>query len=93
MKTAPSKAKSRKASQPFDVIKVGSISIPICANNNIIPKRDPQTGAILYENLPDGKRKALVKHQSAICRANYGNEEPLPSQRHVGWTCARRRFD
>ena len=66
MKTNLSKVKSRKASQPFEVVKAGSISIPIYAHTNIIPQRAPQTGAILYETLPDGKRKALVKYQSAI---------------------------
>jgi integrase len=66
MKDDPSKAKSYKTSQPFDVVKVGSISIPIYVHTNIIPQREPQTGAILYDNLPDGKRKARVKYKSDI---------------------------
>jgi len=66
MKTDPSKAKSHKTSQPFEVVKVGSISIPIYAHTNIIPERDPQTGAIFYDSLPDGKRKARVKYKSDI---------------------------
>jgi integrase len=71
MKTDPSKAKSHKTSQPFEVVKVGSISIPIYAHTNIIPQRDPQTGAILYKSLPGGKRKALVKYQSDIYTVAY----------------------
>jgi integrase len=71
MKNDPSKAKSHKTSQPFEVVKVGSISIPIYAHTNIIPQRDPQTGAILYDSLPDGKRKARVKYQSDIYTVAY----------------------
>lgn len=71
MKTDPSEAKSRKTSKPFQVIKEGSISIPIYAHTNIIPKRHPQTGAILYESLPDGKLKALIKYQSVIYTVAY----------------------
>jgi hypothetical protein len=40
MKIASSKAKSRKTSQPFEVVKEGSISIPIYVHTNIITKRD-----------------------------------------------------
>ena len=50
---------------------MGSISIPIYAHTNIIPQRDPQTGAILYETLPDGKLKARVKYQSDIYTVAY----------------------
>ena len=50
---------------------MGSISIPIYAHTNIIPQRDPQTGAILYDSLPDGKRKARVKYQSDIYTVAY----------------------
>jgi hypothetical protein len=67
MKSTPSESKNRKTREPFDVVKVGSISIPIYANTNIIPQRHPQTGKILYETLPVGdnsKPKALVKYQS-----------------------------
>ncbi len=64
MKTTPSKAKSAKTKEPFEIVKEGSISIPIYANANIIPHRHPQTGAILYESLPDGKLKARVKYQT-----------------------------
>ena len=71
MKTDSSKSKSRKTSQPFDVVKEGSISIPIYAHTNIIPHRHPQTGAILYKTLPDGKLKARVKYQSDIYTVAY----------------------
>jgi integrase len=82
MKTDSSKSKSRKTSQPFDVIKEGSISIPIYAHTNIIPHRHPQTGAILYETLPDGKLKARVKYQSDIYTVAY----------YVGTKRVRRKF-
>jgi len=71
VKTNLSQAKSRKTSQAFDIVKAGSISIPIYSHTNIIPQRDPHTGAILYESLPDGKRKALVKYQSTIYTVAY----------------------
>ena len=71
MNTNPSETKNRKTNKPFEVIKAGSISIPIYASTNIIPKRHPQTGAILYESLPDGKLKALVKYQSIIYTVAY----------------------
>jgi integrase len=71
MKSDLSQPKSCKSREPFDVVKVGSISIPIYANTNIIPQRDPQTGVILYDSLPDGKRKARVKYQSDIYTVAY----------------------
>ncbi len=71
MKSDLSKSKSRKSSQPFEVVKVGNVSVPIYAHTNIIPQRDPQTGAILYADLPDGKRKALVKYQSDLYTVAY----------------------
>ena len=67
MNSAPAEAQNRKTREPFDVVKVGSFSVPIYANTNIIPQRHPQTGAIIYETLPEGvtaKPKALVKYQS-----------------------------
>ena len=71
MKTNLSEVKNCKANRPVEIVKQGSISIPIYAHTNIIPQRDPQTGAILYDSLPDGKRKALVKYQSAIYTVAY----------------------
>jgi integrase len=61
---------------------VGSISIPIYAHTNIIPHRHPQTGAILYETLPDGKLTARVKYQSDIYTVAY----------YVGTKRVRRKF-
>jgi len=74
MNSDPSEAKNRNTRKPFDVVKVGSVSIPIYANTNIIPQRDPLTGAIRYETLPEGstaKPKALVKYQSTIYTLAY----------------------
>ncbi len=71
MKTNPSESKTAKSSKPLEVVKEGSISVPIYASANIIPQRDPQTGAILYDILPDGKRKARVKYQSEIYTIAY----------------------
>jgi len=74
MKAEASKAKSDKTSQPFETVKVGSISVPIYAHTNIIPQRDPQTGAILYQPQPEGsttKPKAFVKYQSVIYTVAY----------------------
>ena len=79
MKKDPSKAKSHKTSQPFEVVKVGSISIPIYTHTNIIPHRHPQTGAILYETLPDGKLKARVKYQSDIYTVALSVADPASS--------------
>jgi len=61
VKTTPFKAISHKTGRPFEVVKEGSISIPIYAHKNTIPRRHPKTGAILYEPLPDGKLKALIR--------------------------------
>lgn len=66
MKTGLSKAKDHKTRQPFEVAKVGGISIPFHVHTNIILLRDSQTGVILYDRLPDEKRKARVKFQSVI---------------------------
>jgi len=74
MNSAPTEAENHKTRKPFEVVKVGSFSIPIYANTNIIPQRDPQTGAIRYEPLPEGstsKPKALVKYQSTIYTLAY----------------------
>jgi integrase len=71
MKTSPSESKPVKANKPLEVVKEGSISIPIYAGQNIIPQRDPQTGAIIYDTLPDGSRKARVKYQSEIYTVAY----------------------
>jgi len=61
MRIDPSKAESYLTSKPFEVIKAGSISIPIYVHTNIIPRCEPQTGAILYGSLPEGGRKARGK--------------------------------
>jgi integrase len=71
MKTNLSKVKHHNAHRPLEVVKEGSISIPIYVHTNIIPRRDPQTGVILYETLPGGKRKALVKYQSDLYTVAY----------------------
>jgi integrase len=93
MKTDPSKAKSSKNSKPLEVVKVGSISIPIYAHTNIIPQRDPQTGAILYETLPDGKRKAHVKYQSAIYTVAYYQGTKRVRQKFSDLAKARREAE
>ncbi len=74
MKTVPSEAKSSKTSKPFEVVKEGSVSIPIYAHTNFNTLRDPQTGVIIYETLPVGatsKPKALVKYKSVIYTVAY----------------------
>ena len=93
MKTDPSKAKSHKTSQPFEVVKVGSISIPIYAHTNIIPQRDRQTGAILYKSLPDGKRKARVKYQSDIYTVAYYQGTKRVRQKFSDLAKARREAE
>jgi hypothetical protein len=74
MKTVPSESKtgkSGKSNRPFEVVKEGSFSVPIYVHTNIIPQRDPQTGAIIYEYSPVGERKALIKYQSDIYTVAY----------------------
>ena len=66
MQANPSKPKPSQTKQPLEVVKEGSIVIPIYANQNLIPERDPQTGAIIYDTLPTGDRKARIKYQSTI---------------------------
>jgi len=60
--TSPSKTKGRKVKHPFEVVKAGSISIPICSHANIIPKRHPHTGATLYESL----RHSFISYRLAL---------------------------
>ena len=71
MKTVPSETKTDKTSGPFEVVKAGSISIPIYAHTNIIPQRDPETGKIVYENPLAEVPKALVKYRSTIYTVAY----------------------
>ena len=53
MKNDLSKSKSPKTRQPFDVIKEGSILIPIYAHTNIIPHRHPRR--VLFSTRTCGK--------------------------------------
>lgn len=62
---------SPKKRKPFEIIKAGSISVPIYRHTNIIPQRDA-AGKIVYGGLgPDGKAKALVKYESDIYTVAY----------------------
>ena len=66
MKTQIPAAKNRRNGKPLEVVKEGSISVPIYRHTNIIPERDAQ-GKILYGPPDaDGRAKALVKYQSDI---------------------------
>lgn len=71
MKIKPVKPKNGAGGKPFEVAKVGNVSIPIYRHSNIIPQRDA-AGKIIY-GLPDatGKRSALVKYQSDIYTLAY----------------------
>lgn len=62
---------SPKKRKPFEVIKAGSISVPIYRYTNIIPQRD-DSGRIVYgARGPDGEAKALVKYESFIYTVAY----------------------
>lgn len=71
MKAVPSDAKTDKIKGPIEVVKQGSISIPIYAHANIIPERDPETGKIVYEDPLAANPKAIVKYQSTIYTVAY----------------------
>ena len=60
MKNLSAEAKNRKNGKPLEVVKVGSVSVPIHRHTNIVPQR----GA-------DGKPQALVKYQSDIFTIAY----------------------
>lgn len=71
MKATPAKAKKQKKGEPFQVVKVGNVSIPIYRHTNVIPERDA-TGKVVY-GPPDitGKSRAVVKYQSDIYTLAY----------------------
>lgn len=93
MKTASFKPKNSKSREPFEVVKEGSCSVPIYAHTNIIPQRDPHTGAILYAPQPEGdtsKPKALVKYQSVIYTLAYYQGSKRVRQKFSDLAKARR---
>jgi integrase len=90
MKTKPSGTHSRIANRPLEVVKEGSVSVPIYAHTNVIPQRDPETGKILYETSPDGTRKALVKYQSEIYTIAYYSGSKRVRQKFSDLAKARR---
>lgn len=71
MKTNHAAAKNRRNGKPVEVVKEGSIAVPIYRHTNIVPQRDA-AGKIIY-GPPDanGKPKALVKYQSDIFTVIY----------------------
>jgi hypothetical protein len=66
VKKSPNQPRKRRRGKPFEVVKIGNVSVPIYRQTNIVPQRD-STGRIKYGQ-PDnaGKRRALVKYQSDI---------------------------
>jgi integrase len=96
MSSDPSEAKKSKIRKPLEVVKQGSISVPIYAHTNIIPQRDPQTDAILYEPQPEGatsKPKALVKYQSVIYTVAYYEGSKRVRQKFSDLAKARREAE
>jgi hypothetical protein len=64
MKIKPVKAKNGAGGKPFEVAKVGNVSVPIYRHSNIISQRDA-AGKIIYGPLAaNGKRSALVEYRS-----------------------------
>src|SRR2546430_820787 len=55
MKKQVTGGKNEEKRKPFEVIKVGNVSVPIYRQTNIIPQRDP-AGKIIY-GPPDAKGK------------------------------------
>lgn len=85
MKSTPviaTSGNSRKSSKPLEVVKEGSVWIPIYANRNLIAERDRVTGKIVYDPLPDGGRQARIKYESVIYTISY----------HEGAKRIRRKF-
>ena len=70
-KTSPAKPKKQKNGKPFDVVKVGSVSVPIYRHTNIIPQRDLQGKIIYGPPGANGKPKAFVKYESDIYTVAY----------------------
>jgi len=66
--------KSRTSSnkrKPFEIVRSGSISIPIYRQMNIIPRRDAG-GKIIYRGANvAGKARPLVKYEIAMYTAAY----------------------
>ena len=71
MKTSPVEPKKQKNGKPFDLVKVGSVSVPIYRHTNIIPQRDSQGRIIYGPPGANGKPKAFVKYESDIYTVAY----------------------
>ena len=71
VKIKPVKAKNGAGGKPFEVVKIGNVTVPIYRHGNIIPQRDVD-GKIIYGS-PDanGKRAALVEYRSDIYTLAY----------------------
>lgn len=70
MKKNP-EANAEKTRKPFEVIKVGNVSVPIYLHVNIIPQRD-DAGKIVYAPPDDqGNERALIKYKSDIYTVVY----------------------
>jgi len=71
VKNSPNQSRKRRKGKPFEVVKIGNVSIPIYRETNIVPQRD-EVGRILYG--PPGKtgnHRALIKYQSDIFTLAY----------------------
>jgi integrase len=89
MKTQHTEAKNRKNGKPLEVAKVGSVSVPIYRQTNIIPQRDA-AGKIIYgPPRADGKPQALVKYQSDIFTIAYYEGRRRVRQKFSDLTKAR----
>jgi hypothetical protein len=71
VKTKPVKAKNGVGGKPFEVVKIGNVSVPIYRHSNIIPRRDA-AGKIIYGPPDDkGKLSVLVEYRSDIYTLAY----------------------
>jgi integrase len=93
VKKSPNETQKRTKGKPFEVVKIGNVSVPIYRQTNIVPQRDT-AGRILYGQ-PDtaGKRKALVKYQSEIFLLAYYHGSKRIRQKFADLEKARREAE
>ena len=60
IKNLSAEAKNRKGGKPHEVVKVGSVSVPLYRHTNIVPRRDADAKIIYGLPRADGKPYAYL---------------------------------
>ncbi len=60
METDLAEARNERKGKPLEVVRIGSVSIPIYRQNNIIPQRDAARNIVYGPPDASGKQRALA---------------------------------